>query len=604
MRHRGPDDEGYFSAPGIGLGFQRLSIIDLSSGHQPMTDAEGELHLVFNGEIYNYQILRKRLEATGRHRFLTQSDSEVILRCYREYGQDCVQYFRGMFAFAIWDKRDQSLYLARDRFGKKPLVYAKLPDTLLFASEAKALLKHPLIHKDIHFPAIDLYLSYQYIPSPHTIFRQIKKLPPAHWARWKNGHLKLQPYWEPSFLPKTTLSMEEAGRHMMETLREATRLRMIADVPLGAFLSGGKDSSIVVGLMSELSSTPVKTFSIGFEEETFSELPYARMVAKHFHCDHHEFVVKPDAMEILPKLAWHYGEPYADSSALPSYYVSKMTRQHVTVALNGDGGDENFAGYPRYQAMKFMKFLGRLPRSLRQGLFAMADLFPDGTPPFSMAWRIKRLLRLGLANPRTVYLDTLCYFREEEKRPLYSDFMRQQVVEGLAPAYIDEFLSRAKDLPGIDAFLYTDMRTYLPECLMVKMDIASMANSLETRSPFLDHEFVNVVAQFPPEWKLKGLHASKYILSQTTRGWLPDEILNRKKQGFTLPMSNWFRGPLKKHVRDMLLSNRAMSRGLFRREAIERILVENETGRSNHSYHLWALLMLEHWYHVYIDGTP
>lgn len=602
LRHRGPDEEGYYSRSGVGFGFQRLSIIDLEGGHQPMGSQDGSLCLVFNGEIYNYQILRKELEATGRHRFRTQSDTEVILHLYQEYGKECVQYMRGMFAFALWDAPQQTLLLARDRFGKKPLVYAEGPGSLLFASEAKALLKHPLIHKTIHYPAIDLYLSYQYIPSPHTIFQQIKKLPPAHRALWKGGRLTLERYWEPRFLPKTTFRFEEAMERMWATLREATRLRMIADVPLGAFLSGGIDSSIVVGLMSELSRAPVKTFSIGFEEETLSELPYARRVAKHFHCDHHEMVVKPDAVEILPKLAWHYGEPFADSSALPSYYVSKATRQHVTVALNGDGGDESFAGYPRYQAMMFMKVLGTLPHPVRSLLHKLADVFPDGTPPVSWSWRLKRLLRLGLADPRAVYTDALSFFRQEEKAPLYSDFMREQVKNQFAPDYVGEILAQVKHYPAVDAFLYTDLRTYLPEGLLVKMDIASMAHSLETRSPFLDHELVNLVAEFPPQWKLHGLRDSKYMLRRAARGWLPKEILRRRKQGFAVPMSRWFRGPLKSYLASMLLSEKALARGLFRQAAIERLVQENSSGKRDHSYGLWALLMLEQWFQVYIDS--
>lgn len=602
LRHRGPDDEGFETLPGIALGFQRLSIIDLSGGHQPMSTPDGLLHLVFNGEIYNFQILRETLEATGRHRFQTRSDTEVILHLYQEYGDRCVDYLRGMFAFAIWDSQKKRLFMARDRFGKKPLVYAELPGKLLFASELRALLEHPEVSRDLYYPAIDLYLTYQYIPSPWTIFRQIKKLPPAHWLLWENGKSRIERYWEPPFLPKTRLSQKEAAEAMMLKLREATRLRMIADVPLGAFLSGGKDSSIVVGLMSELSSQPVKTFSIGFEEADFSELPYAKAVAQRFNTDHHEFMVKPDAVAILPKLAWHYGEPYADSSALPSYYVSQMTRQHVTVALNGDGGDETMAGYPRYQAMKFMKLWTYVPLSLRKRVTRLAYRLPASPAPHSISSRLRRLMRIGACDEQELYLDTICFFREPQKTDLYTDFMRDQIGSFSAPDYVNEILRRGQKLPGIDPYLYTDQMSYLPECLMVKMDIASMANCLETRSPFLDHEFVELVGSFPDTWKLKGFTQTKYLLTKSVRGWLPDQILNRPKQGFSLPMAHWFRGELKGYVREILLSDLAGSRNIFNRMKIEQIISDNEIGKFNYSYQIWALLMLEHWYRIYIDG--
>jgi asparagine synthase (glutamine-hydrolysing) len=442
----------------------------------------------------------------------------------------------------------------------------------------------------------------QYIPSPHTIFSQIRKLPPAHTLLWKNGEIRIQRYWDPPFLPKTTMDETEAAQAMMAKLRESVELRMIADVPLGAFLSGGKDSSTVVGLMSELSSKPIKTFTIGFEEDPFSELPYARKIAKHFGTDHHEFVVKPDAVELLPKLAWYYGEPFGDSSALPSYYVSKMTRQHVTVALNGDGGDETLAGYPRYQAMKFMAGWRGVPKTLRRGLLQALRAWPDHASPHSWLWRIKRLLNLGLDQASTEYLDTLCFFQEQQKAGLYSEFMKNQTGHPSAPDYLNAVLERARALPGIDRYLYTDLLTYLPECLMVKMDIASMANSLEARSPFLDHEFVELVGRFPDRWKLRGLTQTKYILQKALQGWVPDSILRRKKQGFSVPMSAWFRGNLRPYVSATLLSEKAVSRGLFQKGAVQRLIEETASGKRDHSYGLWALLMLEQWYRVYIDG--
>jgi asparagine synthase (glutamine-hydrolysing) len=411
----------------------------------------------------------------------------------------------------------------------------------------------------------------------------------------------LRPYWDLSYIPKTYLSFKEAGQQMVEKLKEAVQLRMIADVPLGAFLSGGRDSSAVVGLMSELSSRPVKTFSIGFEEQEFSELGYARTVAEYFHTEHQEFIVKPETMDILPKLAWYYSEPYADSSALPSYYVSKVTRQHVTVALNGDGGDETLAGYPRYQAMKFMMLWSKIPRGLRDTFFQALCRLPEGNPPHSFIWKLKRLFRMGLNDPRTLYLDSLCYFHEDQKQSLYTPFMKEQTRDVSAPDYINGLLQHARNFPGIDPFLYTDLRSYIPECLMVKMDIASMANSLETRSPFLDHEFVELTASFPSSWKLHGLFHPKYIFDKAFKGRLPDKVIQRGKQGFGVPISRWFRGNLKNYLEGMLLSEKALSRGLFQKAALERYLADNATLKQDHSYRLWALLMLEQWYQVYMD---
>lgn len=601
--HRGPDDEGIWEAAGIAFAFRRLSIIDLSTGRQPMRSSDGRYAIVFNGEIYNYQTLREDLEKTGRHTFSTQSDTEVLLHTLMEYGEAGIQRLRGMFAFAFYDHEYDSLLLVRDRFGKKPLLYAQVPGGFVFASELQALTQHPQISKDIDFEAIDLYLSLQYIPSPLTIFKQIRKVPPAHYLRWKNNQATLQRYWDISYAPKLSLSWEGAKREMMERLREAVRLRMISDVPLGAFLSGGKDSSIVVGLMSELSSKPVQTFSIGFDDEAFSELPHARVVAERFKTDHHEFVVKPDVLDLLPKLARHYGEPFADSSAIPSYYVARMTRQHVAVALNGDGGDELFAGYPRYQAMQLMELYGKLPLFLRKAFYLAIQSVPDGPPPHSLPWRLKRLLGLGLQRADETYLDTLSFFKENQKEALYTATFKEKIKPGQAPKYLNELIRDTKGPTGIEKYLSADLHSYLPECLMVKMDIATMANSLEARSPFLDHEFAEWVARLPTNWKLNGFMHSKHLLTEATRGWLPPSISNRAKQGFAVPMSRWLKGPLQQHLRQMLSPERVRRRGLFQKEAVQRLLDENANGRIDHSYRLWALLMLEHWFQAMIDPT-
>jgi len=603
LKHRGPDDEGFWQSPGVGFGFRRLSIIDLSRGHQPMVSPDGRYALIFNGEIYNFQNLRSDLEKTGRHRFVTLSDTEVLLHTLIEYGEAGLTQLRGMFALAFYDRQDHSLLLARDRFGKKPLMYADLSGEFVFSSEIQSLLKHPRISKEIDYQALDFYLSLQYVPSPRTIFKQIRKVPPAHYLVYKKGEIHLKRYWDLLYAPKLTISWEDAQREMMERLRESVRLRMISDVPLGAFLSGGKDSSIVVGLMSELSKQPVKTFSIGFEDAHFSELPYAKTVAERFGTDHHEFVVQPDAIHVLPLLARHYGEPFADSSALPSYYVAKMTRQHVTVALNGDGGDELFAGYPRYQAMKAVALYTKLPLTLRKTLFALIQTVPEGPPPHSTAWRVKRLLGLGLRHVEDTYLDTLSFFKEDHKEHLLADAVREARQPGAAPAYINHCIEHAKGTEGIEKFLSADLHSYLPECLMVKMDIATMANSLEARSPFLDHEFAEWVAKLPASWKLKGFTHPKHLLTEATRGWLPKQITTRAKQGFAVPMSRWLKGPLKSHLEDMLSPARIVQRGLFKPDQVARLLEENANGRIDHSYRLWALLMLEHWFQEIMDGA-
>ncbi len=602
LQHRGPDDVGFYDEPGVGLAHCRLSIIDLEGGAQPMSSADGQHVLVFNGEIYNFQALRDELLAKGRT-FKTRSDTEVILHLYELYGPECVRSLRGMFAFALWDRPRKRLFMARDRMGKKPLVYAAVPGNgIAFASEAKALLEHPDISREIDREAIDLYLTYQYIPSPHTIFKDIRKVPPAHFLIWEQGKISLHRYWDVSFRKKTMLPLKEATDLLMAKLRESVRLRMISDVPLGAFLSGGIDSSLIVGLMSEVSSQPVKTYSIGFEEQDYSELHYAKMVAKRFGCDHHEFVVKPETTEILPKLAWHYGEPFADPSALPSYIVARETRKHVTVALNGDGGDENFAGYYRYAAMRLLKQADPIPAWMRSALASAARRLPLPDKQSAAIWRLQRLALLSEKSPAERYLNLVDIFTEDQKLPLYSTAMRDSLTQGSAKRYLFSFLENAQaDDNGIDPYLYADLRSYLPECLMTKMDIASMAVSLEARSPMMDHEFIELVASFPAEWKWKPLLHTKWMLRNGLKGWLPDPILSRGKQGFSIPVDQWFRGPLKGYTESLLSSTQVSKRGYFNPSAVQQLLAEHQSGRKDHSTRLWALMMLELWHRVYVD---
>jgi asparagine synthase (glutamine-hydrolysing) len=604
ITHRGPDDEGYYVEGPVGLAMRRLSIIDLSTGHQPMSYAGDSLWIVFNGEIYNYRELRAELEARG-HRFKTRTDTEAILALYQEMGTDCLKKLRGMFAFALWDKKRQRLLLARDRIGKKPLVYTEQPGFLAFASELRSLFVWPGISREVEGQAIDRFLSLQYIPSPGTIYRSVRKLPPGHFLIYEKDHARVERYWDlPLGCPPVTIDIEEAKSLILDKLKESVRLRLISDVPLGAFLSGGIDSSIIVALMSEMSPKPVKTFSIGFEEEKFSELPYARELAQKYGCDHTELIVRPEMTEVLPKLAWHYGEPYADASALPSYYVARETRKHVTVALNGDGGDENFAGYIRYFAMKAARLFDALPGTARAALRSAAEFLPEHNAPHGFIWRLKRFLRSTLfADLPRRHLKMVCYFSEEDKEGLYTRSFRESLGSGTGS--VRDYLAQAFEACSAEDFvnrlLYVDFKTYLPECLMAKIDIATMANSLEGRSPFLDHEFVELCYSMPGDWKLKGLKGHKWILKETFREHLPPRIYGRGKMGFGIPLGSWLRGPLKGYWEGCVLSPEALRRGYFKEDALRQLWQEHQRGRRDHGYRLWALMMLELWHQNCLD---
>jgi asparagine synthase (glutamine-hydrolysing) len=605
IAHRGPDDEGYHVGAGVGLAMRRLAIIDLNTGHQPISYAGGKTHIVFNGEIYNYQELRKELDARG-HKFKTQTDTEAILALYEEMGPRCVEKLRGMFAFAIWDERKDRLVLARDRIGKKPLCYYESGGALVFGSELRCLFALHDVPKEIEPAAIDEFLSLQYIPSPGTIYKDVKKLPPGHVLIYEGGKAMVQQYWDlPLGKGPVTTDLEEAKRLIVDKLKESVRLRMISDVPLGAFLSGGVDSSIIVALMAEQSSRPVKTFSIGFDEAEFSELHYAKEVANRYGCDHTEFVVKPEMADVLPKLAWHYGEPYADASALPSYYVARETRKHVTVALNGDGGDENFGGYLRYQAMKIAGLFDMIPGPGRAALKAGAELLPEYNAPYGFSWRLKRFLRSALFSdvPKR-HLKMICYFSEEDKPSLYSEAFKKRLGAnlGIAQRYLGDAFARCAKEDFVNQMLYVDFKTYLPECLMAKVDIATMAASLEGRSPLLDHEFVELVYGLPGDWKLRGLRGHKWIMKEAFKDRLPPLIRNRNKMGFGIPLGKWFRGPLKGYWEEHVLSSRALGRGYFQESALRGMWAEHQSGKRDHGYRLWALLMLELWHETCLEG--
>lgn len=599
--HRGPDEDGFFLDDHAALAMRRLAIIDLAGGQQPIWNADQTKCIFFNGEVYNYQELRKDLEALG-HSFYTNSDTEAIVHLYDEYGVECLQRLRGMFAIAIWDTVERSLFLARDRVGKKPLLFSHQSNgNLIFGSEFQALLKHPSISREVDHEAIDAYLSYSCVPAPLTAFKGIKKLEPGHWLRWKDGTIETRRYWLPDFSKKIKISEEDAIEETTRLLRESTRMRMISEVPLGAFLSGGVDSSTIVALMARESSTPVKTFSIGFEEEDFSELKYARMVAEHVGAEYHEFIVKPNALEIIPTLIDHYGEPYADSSAIPTYYVSRETRNHVTVALNGDGGDESFVGYERYAAMRLAEKYHRIPGILRKPFIEFpASILPASELKRSRIRDGKRFLAAASLPKVERYFRWSSAFFGEAKSELYTRDFRESVNSVDASEFLGKWFATANGTGIIDATMFVDQMTYLPNDLLVKVDIAAMANSLECRSPFLDHNVIEFAASLPESIKFQGME-TKSFLKRVAARLVPKEAIYRRKMGFGVPVGNWFRGEMKGFVKEVLLSGASLNRGVVRPEMLRKYVTEHTTGERDHAFRIWALLMLELWYQRFID---
>lgn len=599
IRHRGPDDDGFYLKGPVGLGMRRLAIIDLKSGQQPIHNQDGTTWIVFNGEIYNYLELRQQLERLG-HTFYTNSDTEAIVHAYDQYGTDCPKYLRGMFAFAIWNDRTQELFLARDRVGKKPVLYAEVNGQLVFGSEFTALLQHPDISREIQPEAIDAYLSFMCVPAPLTAYRSIRKLEPGHWLRWRRGEITIERYWQPDFSQKLDISEVEAGERAIEILRDSVKVRLMSEVPLGAFLSGGIDSSAVVALMAQESSEKVKTFSIGFEEQDFSELHHARRVAEWVGADHHEFIVRPDAIEILPLLVEHYGEPYADSSAVPTYYVARETRKHVTVALNGDGGDESFAGYERYAAMQLAENYRKVPEFVRKSVNVGVGLIPTSELSRSRLRSGKRFLEAASLPKVDRYLRWVSVFDAAAKSSLYSEAFKSETTSGYAKSLLEPWFVRANGSGFVDASLLADFMTYLPNDLLVKVDIATMAVSLEARSPFLDHHVIEFAASLPEKFKLRGL-TTKYLLKKVLRKLLPSENLDRRKMGFGVPIGHWFRGKMQPFLREVVLSEKASKRGLFKPEIVRQLVDQHTEGKRDYSHQLWTLLMLELWFQRFID---
>jgi asparagine synthase (glutamine-hydrolysing) len=607
IAHRGPDGEGHVALPGCGLGHRRLSIIDLEGGAQPMTDENDQCWVVFNGEIYNFLELRPGLEARG-HRFRTRSDTEVLLHLIQEKGAHAIPDLRGMFALAAWNTRTRELLLARDRIGKKPLYWFADDRGLYFASEIKALLVLPNCPRTVDPEALDRYLAFESVPGTRTIFKNVHRLAPASTLLWSPGTgPRIETYWTADWRRKTDLTYEEAKRRLRDLILDATRARLISDVPIGAFLSGGVDSSIVVAAMAECSAGPVRTFSIGFPRKEFDETSYARTVAERFGTDHEEFMVEPNAVELLPKLAWHYDQPFADSSALPTYYVSRLTRQRVTVALTGDGGDEFFGGYQRYRAL----LVHAIYRSLTTpGLRDLAERvtqgIPDGVQRESWLRSVRRFAHAGRSDGDQFNLRLAHHraFDADERGRLYSTDFAARVGDSHAEAYLLHLMAESAATAGtdpVDRALRTDTLMYLPDTLLVKVDIASMAVSLETRAPLLDTAVMEFAASLPRAWKVTRTE-NKKILKEAYEGILPHDVLYRRKMGFSMPVAEWFRDELYGYVREHLLDARSLARGYFRRDAVEALIEDHRAGRRNNASRLWSLLMLEHWHREIVDA--
>src|SRR5437660_1665889 len=592
MRHRGPDAQGCWCDQTMALGMRRLAIIDRAGGQQPLFNEDDSVLVVFNGELYNYRDLREQLQRRG-HRFGTLSDTEVIVHAYEEYGTACPQHLRGMFAFALWDRARQRLLLARDRFGKKPLHYFWDGRRLLFASEIKALL-HAGIPRRLNHQALDEFLLYRYVPTPHTLFEQVYKLPAAHTLVYEHGHLSLQPYWHLSFAPTCHDDEATAIARTRALLEEAVRIRLMSEVPLGAFLSGGLDSSVVVALMSQVMEQPVKTFAIGFEDEAYNELPSARRVARHFGTQHQELVVRPDLVAVLPQLVWAYDEPFADSSMLPTYYVSKLAREQVSVALTGDGGDEIFGGYEQYQREYN---LYRIPEPIRNALGHASVLLPEGT-------RGKKRLGTWLRDYGTRQIEASMLFPDYRRSAIYSSAYFEHVRHyNPFERHLVEY-RQAQHLDATARMQLVDIHTYLSDDILVKVDRASMLNSLEARAPLLDHLLAEYVCSLQPSLRVR-YNKTKYLLRKIAEDLLPPEILTRPKQGFTLPLAKWFRNDTISYAHDILGSQQARERGIFHPQLLKKLLSTDGSARlENHSQALWTLLCLELWFQIYMDSPP
>lgn len=589
IHHRGPDDNGIFIDKNIALGHCRLSIIDLSSaGHQPMSSGDKNNWITFNGEIYNFLELRKELENDGV-KFNSNTDTEIIIYLYKKYGVKCLEKMRGMFAFAIWDKDTRKLFLARDRVGKKPIKYYFDGQVFIFASELKSILKNKEVKKEIDYNAIDQYLTFGYVPTPKTGYKNIHKLEPASYILVdEDGKIEKKKYWDLDFSKKLNISETKWEEKVLEKIKESIKIRLLADVPLGAHLSGGIDSSLIIALMSEQMTEKVKTFSVGFEEKSYDETIYSRLVAKRYNTDHTEIIIKPNAIEIISKLAEQYEEPFADNSALPTWYLCQATKQKLTVALNGDGGDENFGGYSRYEIMKLYNLLNFLPGKNIAAKISSFCYKKTGIKNFS---NLNRILENTKLSPLSFYTNNIAHFTDYDKQRLYNkDF--QQKINQENKTYEDIF-NNTKTSDWLDKFLYLGIKTHLADDLIPKIDIASMAHGLEIRSPFLDHELMEMAAQIPSSLKIKGFN-KKYILKKIAYRYLPKECIDRPKKGFDAPLDFWFKNDLKNYITDSSIISELKKIGLDEKY-ITNFIHQGSTSEHNYSKKIWNLIMLANW---------
>jgi len=611
LYHRGPDDEGVFLSKDVvphshaqaGLGHKRLSIIDLKTGHQPMSNEDGSIWIAHNGEVYNYPELRNELINKG-HSFKTHSDTETILHLYEEMGESCVEKLRGMFAFAIWDTKKERLFIARDRAGKKPVNYFYDGKNFYFGSEIKAILEAG-VKREMNPASLHLYLTYGYTPSPDTMFETIKKLPPAHVLIFDKNGVKTKKYWQLRYGTKKKLSLAQYEDEIETLLKECIKVRLRSDVPLGVFLSGGVDSSSVVALMSEIATTPIKTFTIGFKDADFSEAKYAKEIAHRFGTQHNEFILEPQTLKILPRLVWHYNEPFGDSSCIPTYNVARITRQHVKVALCGDGGDESFAGYERYKGIKLGPIFEKIPK----GLLNFSGNLIGNLSKLKLNKKYQDYVRyasnflLGVSKSPKIsdrYLGWIDFVKPEQKNNLYTAWMKGKTKDIITEEFIFNKIKNSDSQNIFEKIISSEITSYLSEDLLVKMDIATMANSLEARAPFLDHNLMEYMASVPLEFKLRGLN-TKYVLKKIISKKIPTSFLNRKKMGFGVPIGQWFQGEMKDFVYEMLLDENSLKRGYFNGAYIKQLLDEHSQGKADHKNAIWALLNFEIWHRIFIE---
>jgi asparagine synthase (glutamine-hydrolysing) len=593
IRHRGPDDEGYYQDAQASLAMRRLSIIDLQNGQQPISNETGDVWVVYNGEIYNFKDVRVTLEQRG-HVFKTQTDTEIIVHAYEEYGDECVRHFNGMFAIALWDSCKRRLFLARDRVGIKPLYYWADQTKLVFASELKALILHPDVPRQTNFAALDLFLTLEYVPAPHTIYEGVFKLLPGHFLSMEQGKIKVTQYWDVPYQP-VSQSEAECAEALSDLINDAVRIRLVSDVPLGAFLSGGIDSSTIVGYMSRNMTEPVQTFSIGFEDDTYNEVPYANAVARHFNTNHHVQELQPDIATLVEQLVPHHDEPFADTSIFPTYLVSKLARQKVTVVLSGDGGDELFAGYDTYLAEKMDRYYGRLPVALRQSILPkFAGWLPPQPAKKGLLNKVKRMVEGGALDASLQHTRWMIFLNSSDKDALYQADLHTTIKEQLTASYFGAYFDKANRFDSLAQQQYVDVKTYLADDILTKVDRMSMAASIEARVPLLDYRIVEFAMNLPPNMKLNGSR-TKSILRNAVKGFVPDTVLEKPKQGFSIPMKHWLRTSLKPMMFDLLSKDALNSQGYFNHQVVSKWMQEHLDGRANHSHRLWSLMVFELW---------